>query len=512
MTMTQNQEQIEARLCDYVEGTLTDAERADIEKHLASNPQHRKLIGELLKTRDLVRKLPRAKAPQDVAETLQGQLERSVLLGSMPDELPASHLRIGFWSRFRAIAAMLILAAGLGSVVFFMLRNTRSPELATLQPKITATEAAATSQPEGEAGALGGPVVMADSVADKAQPPVGAGETNGVAASAAPTPGAASPVSNAFANDSGSAANRRAASGDDAMFGTTLADHLKTGVGGNEAECIVSDAPSKDVIRYLQDNKISWRVEPMPQPLALNVNQSAAGSRLPQNSMRLESRPIEPVPRDRQEAKAKEQAPFGSGGGAKPATMPIDGSSLASNAPAQKQSEEDTKRALEAPATMPTDVALDALAQQQLQQRYICAPNLTRQQANDLRANLSRSDQFGESLAKRGAGRKQLAESPAPAEKDRDYGMDAARNAAPTTLPAANIAAMPAPTTQVSAGAFTFATTTPTTAPAAEQRFDVFIVVDAAAEAPTTEPSTQPSTRPATEPATDAVDDVTSFK
>src|SRR2546423_1585398 len=163
MTMTQNQEQIEARLCDYVEGTLTDAERADIEKHLASNPQHRKLIGELLKTRDLVRKLPRAKAPTDVAETLQGQLERSVLLGAMPNDLPASHLRIGFFSRFRAIAAMLILASGLATVVFFMLRNTRSPELATLQPKMTATETAATQPTESETGPLGGPVAMVES-------------------------------------------------------------------------------------------------------------------------------------------------------------------------------------------------------------------------------------------------------------------------------------------------------------------------------------------------------------
>src|SRR5207249_238483 len=163
---------------------------------------------------------------------------------------------IGFFSRFRAIAAMLILASGLATVVFFMLRNTRSPELATLQPKITPTETAATQPTESETGALGGPVAMAESTVDKAGSTARGPEVNGLAASAAPSLGAASPVSNAFANDSGSGANRRAASGDDAMFGTTLADHLKTRAGSNEAQCIVSDAPSKDVKLYLDNNKI----------------------------------------------------------------------------------------------------------------------------------------------------------------------------------------------------------------------------------------------------------------
>src|SRR5262245_14908279 len=128
--MAANQEQIEARLCDYVEGTLTDAERADIEKHLAQNPQHRKLIAELMKTKDFVRRLPRVNAPTDVSETLQGQLERSVLLGSMPEEVAASGMRIGIGSRLRAIAAVLFLAIGLGTIMVYMLRNTRTlPEL-----------------------------------------------------------------------------------------------------------------------------------------------------------------------------------------------------------------------------------------------------------------------------------------------------------------------------------------------------------------------------------------------
>src|SRR5881392_3927622 len=123
--MAQNQEQIEARLCDYIEGTLTDAERADIEKHLASNAQHRRLIEQLLKTRHLVRQLPRAKAPADVSETLQGQLERSILLGGGPADLPPSTLRIGAWSRWGMFAAAACLMIALGTTIYFVLRNPK---------------------------------------------------------------------------------------------------------------------------------------------------------------------------------------------------------------------------------------------------------------------------------------------------------------------------------------------------------------------------------------------------
>src|SRR5947209_7711487 len=75
-----NTENIEAKLCAYVDGELDAAGRAEIEAHLASNPQHRQLMAELSGQRQLLRALPRAKAPDDLLETVQTQLERSVLL------------------------------------------------------------------------------------------------------------------------------------------------------------------------------------------------------------------------------------------------------------------------------------------------------------------------------------------------------------------------------------------------------------------------------------------------
>src|SRR5438128_1671440 len=79
--MAQNQEQIEARLAAYIDGELDATERAEIEKHLAANPQHKALIEELSGQRDLLKALPHEQAPPEIAETIQGQLERSVLLG-----------------------------------------------------------------------------------------------------------------------------------------------------------------------------------------------------------------------------------------------------------------------------------------------------------------------------------------------------------------------------------------------------------------------------------------------
>ena len=54
-----NTEQIEAKLCAYVDGELDAAGRAEIEAHLAANPQHRELLTELMAQRELLRELPR---------------------------------------------------------------------------------------------------------------------------------------------------------------------------------------------------------------------------------------------------------------------------------------------------------------------------------------------------------------------------------------------------------------------------------------------------------------------
>jgi len=114
-------EDIEAKLAAYIDGEIDAADRAEIEKHLAGNAQHRQLIQELIQQRQLLQGLPREMAPADVAETINAQLERAVLLGDVDGEAEAVHMRIGFWPQIRAVAAVLLLTAGLAAVIYYFL-------------------------------------------------------------------------------------------------------------------------------------------------------------------------------------------------------------------------------------------------------------------------------------------------------------------------------------------------------------------------------------------------------
>lgn len=128
--MESSKEQIEAQLCAYIDGELNDAERAEIERHLASNPQHQSLIAELRRHSGLLQDLPRASAPLELNEALCGQLERSALLNSS-EEGTTSGLSINRWPQITAVAAVLMLAIGLGIVVYYVLppsgSGTRGP-------------------------------------------------------------------------------------------------------------------------------------------------------------------------------------------------------------------------------------------------------------------------------------------------------------------------------------------------------------------------------------------------
>ncbi|HEY2586694.1 MAG TPA: zf-HC2 domain-containing protein [Tepidisphaeraceae bacterium] len=120
--MSQNQEIIESKLCAYIDGELDPEGKAEIEKHLEANPQHRRLLESLRATRDLLRWLPREPAPAEIAETLNGQLERSVLLN-----YEGEHLGPSIWPKVFAAAAIVALTAGLGVAVYYALPRSQSP-------------------------------------------------------------------------------------------------------------------------------------------------------------------------------------------------------------------------------------------------------------------------------------------------------------------------------------------------------------------------------------------------
>lgn len=117
--MPQSKENIQAKLAEYVEGTLDAEGRAEIEQHLADHPEHRRLMADFAEVRAVLRNLPRQPAPADLTDLLQGQLERAVLLDDGFDG--GGSLRIRRWPQVMAVAAIVLLAVGLGLVVYVTL-------------------------------------------------------------------------------------------------------------------------------------------------------------------------------------------------------------------------------------------------------------------------------------------------------------------------------------------------------------------------------------------------------
>lgn len=112
-------EAIEAKLCAYLEGELAPPDRAEIEEYLKNYPQHRQTLSDLATNRTVLRNLPREKAPAEVAEAFQGQMERSMLLDGPVNEDAIVRLKHG--PQLALAAAIVVLAAGLGIVVYIIL-------------------------------------------------------------------------------------------------------------------------------------------------------------------------------------------------------------------------------------------------------------------------------------------------------------------------------------------------------------------------------------------------------
>ncbi len=110
--MARPAEQFE-QLTAYLDGELSPAERAEVEAWIARDEDARRLLGELRRTSEAVRGLPRAGAPRDFAEALMTRLEREALVGKLSGaEQPAATPYA--WYKPLALAASLILAVTLG--------------------------------------------------------------------------------------------------------------------------------------------------------------------------------------------------------------------------------------------------------------------------------------------------------------------------------------------------------------------------------------------------------------
>src|ERR1700722_4702322 len=126
-------EDIEARLCAYIEGDLDAAQRAEIERHLAAHPPHQVMIQELIATRNLLVGLPQAPAPGDLGEGLQGQLERAMLLGEDPNAHDSWVVHARRMPRLGALAAVGCLAGGFAAGIMLMVRAaSHAPKIAAI--------------------------------------------------------------------------------------------------------------------------------------------------------------------------------------------------------------------------------------------------------------------------------------------------------------------------------------------------------------------------------------------
>ena len=129
----------EARLCDYLEGDLDPAGRAEVERRLAASPRERALVADLLRQRSALRDLPMPAAPPEVYDDVMNGLERSALLDPGPRDIAGAAVRIR-WTRLLAVAAVALLAIGLTlSAVFLLPGRGPNPTVAVSTPKEEAT-------------------------------------------------------------------------------------------------------------------------------------------------------------------------------------------------------------------------------------------------------------------------------------------------------------------------------------------------------------------------------------
>lgn len=295
-----NTEDIEAKLCAYVDGELDAGGRAEIERHLSTNPQHRRLIDELVQQRDLVRALPRARAPLDVAESLNAQLERAALLNV--DEWDQRSMRISRWPQLRAAAAILLLVGGLAAVVYYVIPSPNPQPHGTVamnEPTATAADRVPTEvapAPGPNPAAPGGSMGIGTSTVFTADgTPDDAAFTGGSERDLRPliALGSAIPQSHSesFATNAVSHTHEMMMNALGGRDGSTEADQAGR-ESGLVVEVVAADpfAAQQQVEAYLQTNQFAYKVEDAaaaPAPLELDPSQRAMGSRMAQRNVEL---------------------------------------------------------------------------------------------------------------------------------------------------------------------------------------------------------------------------------
>lgn len=105
-------------LSAYVDGELTEGERAQVERKLREDPKARELVAELQAMSESLRSLPPESLGEDLREPILRQAERAMLLGDQPVQAvsvdirrrEAHESRRWVWAAMAAAAALFLMA------------------------------------------------------------------------------------------------------------------------------------------------------------------------------------------------------------------------------------------------------------------------------------------------------------------------------------------------------------------------------------------------------------------
>lgn len=123
---------ISERLSAYLDGELSDAERARVEAAIEQDPELVRLLAQLRATRKLLHGLDRTSAGEDFVSRVMARVERRDLLGGSM-EMAAPQAR--HWTRWLAAAAVLLVTAGIGVFMATVINSPDFTELANREAK-----------------------------------------------------------------------------------------------------------------------------------------------------------------------------------------------------------------------------------------------------------------------------------------------------------------------------------------------------------------------------------------
>ncbi len=122
----QDKDNLGEQLSAYLDGELSDAETAEVERLVAADPQAREMLEAFRRTVETVRALPRQSAPDSLLDDLTARVERAQLLDGMPEPTqPVRGTHRSTWGLL-ASAAIVIFAVGGGFWAFTQISDKAS--------------------------------------------------------------------------------------------------------------------------------------------------------------------------------------------------------------------------------------------------------------------------------------------------------------------------------------------------------------------------------------------------